>query len=61
MGRADRGETEVTERSGSRNLRSGDLLFAQIWHQPELAVFGSSASICIPPAHKIEVIELRKN
>jgi len=54
MGRADRGETEVTE-------RSGDLLFAQIWHQPELAVFGSSASICIPPAHKIEVIELRKN
>ena len=54
------GETEVIERSGSRNLRPGDLLFAQIWHEPELAVFGSSAPICIPPSHKIEVIELRK-
>jgi hypothetical protein len=54
------GETEVIERSGSRNLRQGDLLFAQIWHQPELAVFGSMAPICIPPDKKIEVIELRK-
>ena len=54
------GETEVIERSGSRNLRPGDLLFAQIWHQPELAVFGSTAPICIPPDKKIEVIELRK-
>ena len=55
------GETEVIERSGSRTLRPGDLLFAQIWHQPELAVFGSSAPLCIPPDKKIEVIELRKN
>jgi hypothetical protein len=54
------GETEVIERSGSRNLRPGDLLFAQIWHQPELAVFGSSAPVCIPPDKKVEVIELRK-
>jgi hypothetical protein len=54
------GETEVIERSGSRHLRQGDLLFAQIWHQPELAVFGSMAPICIPPDKKIEVIELRK-
>jgi hypothetical protein len=54
------GETEVIERSGSRHLRPGDLLFAQIWHQPELAVFGSMAPICIPPNKKIEVIELRK-
>jgi hypothetical protein len=54
------GETEVFERSGSRTLRPGDLLFAQIWHQPELAVFGSSAPICIPPDKKVEVIELRK-
>lgn len=54
------GETEVIERSGSRHLRPGDLLFAQIWHQPELAVFGSMAPICIPPDKKIEVIELRK-
>ncbi len=54
------GETEVIERSGSRNLRPGDLLFAQIWHQPELAVFGSSAPLCIPPDKKVEIIELRK-
>jgi hypothetical protein len=54
------GETEVIERSGSRHLRPGDLLFAQIWHQPDLAVFGSMAPICIPPDKKIEVIELRK-
>jgi len=44
------GETEVIERSGSRGLRPGDLLFAQIWYQPELAVFGSSAPIRIPPS-----------
>src|SRR5260370_23383122 len=54
------GETEVIERSGSRHLRQGDLLFAQIWHQPEIAVFGSMAPVCIPPDKKIEVIELRK-
>jgi hypothetical protein len=54
------GETEVIERSGSRTLRPGDLLFAQIWHQPELAVFGSSAPVCVPPDKKVEVIELRK-
>jgi len=54
------GETEVIERSGSQHLRPGDLLFAQIWRQPELAVFGSSAPIRIPPGKKIEVIELRK-
>ena len=54
------GETEVVERSGSQNLEPGDLLFAQIWYEPELAVFGSSAPIRIPPDKKIEVIELRK-
>ena len=54
------GETEVIERSGSRTLRAGDMLYAQIWNQPELAVFGSSAPVCIPPGKKVEVIELRK-
>ena len=53
-------ETEVVERSGSQHLEPGDLLFAQIWHEPELSVFGSSAPIRIPPDKKIEVIELRK-
>jgi SEC-C motif/Protein of unknown function (DUF2384) len=54
------GETEVIEHSGSQNLQPGDLLFAQIWHQPELTVFGSTAPIRIPPDRKIEVIELRR-
>jgi hypothetical protein len=53
-------ETEVIERSGSQNVEPGDLLFAQIWHEPELSVFGSSAPIRIPPDRKIDVIELRK-
>lgn len=54
------GETEVIERSGSRTLRGGDMIFAQIWQLPELAVLGGLAPVCIPPDKKIEVIELRK-
>jgi hypothetical protein len=54
------GETEVIEHSGSQTLRPGDMLFGQMWHQPELTVFGSTAPIRIPPDKKIEVIELRK-
>jgi hypothetical protein len=54
------GETEVIERSGSRSLQPGDLVFGQIWHQPELAVFLSMAPLCIPPDKKVEVIDLRK-
>src|SRR3989442_5048835 len=54
------GDTEVIERSGSRTLRPGDFLFAQILHQPQPAVVGSSAPAAISPDHKVEVIELRK-
>jgi hypothetical protein len=54
------GETEVIERSGSQSLQPGDLVFAQIWHQPELAVFGMMAPICVRPDKKVNVIELRK-
>src|SRR5258707_15388761 len=54
------GETEDIERSGSRHLRQGDLLFAQICHQPEVAVFGSMSPIPILTDNKIEVIELLK-
>ena len=35
------GETKVIERSGSLTLAAGRPSLAQIWHQPELAVFGS--------------------
>src|SRR5260370_1432417 len=53
-------ETEVIERTASRTARSGDILYAQIWQEPELAVLGCCAPLCIPPKKKVEVIELRK-
>lgn len=53
-------ETEVMERTASQTARPGDILYAQIWHQPELAVLGCCAPLCIPPQKKVEVIELRK-
>jgi hypothetical protein len=53
-------ETEVIERTASRTARSGDILYAQIWREHELAVLGCCAPLCIPPKKKVEVIELRK-
>jgi hypothetical protein len=53
-------ETEVIERMASQTARSGDILYAQIWHEPEPAVLGCCAPLCIPPQKKVEVIELRK-
>jgi hypothetical protein len=54
------GETEVIERSGSQSVQPGDLVFGQIWHQAELAVFGCMAPLCIEPDKKVKVIGLRK-
>jgi hypothetical protein len=54
------GETEVIERSASRTLRQGDLVYAQVWNQPELAVLGCCAPVVIPPDKKVQIIELRK-
>jgi hypothetical protein len=54
------GEAEVIERSASRTLRQGDMIYAQIWRQPELAVLGCCAPLAIPPDKKVQVIELRK-
>src|SRR5580658_3609731 len=54
------GVAEVIERTGSRTMQPGDLIYAQLWYQPEFAVFGSTAPLCIPPDKKVEVIELRK-
>jgi hypothetical protein len=54
------GETEVIERSASRTLRVGDIIYAQIWYQPELAVLGCCAPLAIPPDKKGQVIELRR-
>jgi hypothetical protein len=54
------GVAEVIERTGSRTMQPGDLIYAQLWYQPEFAVFGSTAPLCIRPDKKVEVIELRK-
>jgi hypothetical protein len=53
-------EVEVMERMASQTARPGDVLYAQIWHQPELAVLGCCAPLCIPPKKKVEIIDLRK-
>jgi Protein of unknown function (DUF2384) len=53
-------EEDLIERTASQTARSGDILYAQIWRQPELAVLGCCAPLCIPPKKKVEVIELRK-
>ena len=53
-------ETEVIERSASQALRQGDLIYGQIWHEPELAVLGCSSPLTIPPDRKCRVIELRQ-
>ena len=54
------GDTEVFERSGSRGLQRGDILFAQMWNLTGYAVLGCTAPICIPPKWKSEVIGLRR-
>jgi hypothetical protein len=52
--------TEVIERSATQLLREGDLVYAQIWHEPAPAVMGFSAPLAIPPRWKADVIALRK-
>ncbi len=54
------GDTEVLERLGSRGLRRGDILYAQIWNLNGYSILGCTAPICIPPKWKSEVIGLRR-
>jgi SEC-C motif len=53
-------ETEVIERSASRSLRKGDIVYGQVWQLQGLSMMGSLAPIGIPPGWKAEVFELRK-
>ena len=53
------GETEVEEHSGSRTMRPGDLVYAQIWMLPEVATLGRLAPRSIPPDRKVEIVALR--
>lgn len=54
------GETEVVERSASRMLQTGDIIYGQIWNLQRLSILGCTAPILIPPSWKGEVISLRK-
>lgn len=53
-------ETEVVERSASRTLQKGDIVYGQIWNLQTISILGCMALICIPPSWKGEVIGLRK-
>lgn len=53
-------ETEVVERSASRMLQKGDIVYGQIWNLQTISILGCMALICIPPSWKGEVIGLRK-
>jgi SEC-C motif len=53
-------ETDVVERSASRTLQKGDIVYGQMWNLQTLSILGCSAPIPIPPRWKGEVIGLRK-
>jgi hypothetical protein len=53
-------ETKVVERSASRTLQKGDIVYGQIWNLRTISILGCIALICILPGWKGEVIGLRK-
>jgi len=53
------GDTTVVERSASRMLRPGDIVYAQIWQLPEVNTLGRLAPIPFPPRNKVEIVEWR--
>ncbi len=53
-------ETEVVERSASRMLQTGDIVYGQVWNLEALSIMGCMAPARIPPSWKSEVITLRK-
>jgi len=54
------GDTEVEEHSGSKTMRPGDLLYAQIWKLPEVATLGRLAPRPISPDKKVGILNLRE-
>ncbi len=53
-------ERDVTERSGSRNARRGDVMFAKVVPIEHLALIDGCAQVVIPPEAKGPVLELRR-
>lgn len=54
------GDAEVTERTASRTLQRGDMIYAQLWNLGEYAILGCTAPLGIPPKRKADVIGLRR-
>ncbi len=53
-------EAEVRERSASKAVQTGDIIFAQITSMPGITRLGWCAPLLIPPRMKADVIALRK-
>jgi hypothetical protein len=53
-------ETEVVERSASRSLQEGDIVYGHIWNLQALSILGCLAPVPIPPRWKADVIRLRR-
>ena len=53
------GETTVEEHSGSRHVRIGDMIYAQLCRLPEVTTLSRMAPIAIGPDNKAEVVALR--
>jgi hypothetical protein len=60
QGQSNRDEHEVVERSASRALQTGDILFGQVVSIDGIARVEACAPCTIPPISKIAVIKLRK-
>ena len=54
-------ECNVSERSASRSLRAGDILFAKIARLEDIALLEACSTVVIPPDRKGPILELRKN
>jgi hypothetical protein len=53
------GDTEVVERTASRTLRPGDLVYGQLCRLPEVVTLGRMAPLAIPPGKKVAIVGLR--
>jgi Protein of unknown function (DUF2384) len=53
-------ETEVVERSASRGLQEGDIVYGHLWNLQTLSILGCVAPIPIPLRWKVDVIGLRR-
>lgn len=54
------GEISVTEKSASRTIIKGDILFANVVSVDHVSVLDGCAPIAFPPLEKAQIIELRK-